>query len=75
MLVISIYLTQEAVVGQKTEILQEKLRNIMEEYYSRNDNPNKSYLSPDLNVIKLYHGFKEKYETKFNQTPVESTGI
>ena len=32
-------------------------------HYSRNDNPNRHYLSPDLSVSKMYHLYKEKCTT------------
>lgn len=31
-------------------------------HYSRNDNENRKYLSPDLNIVKLYELYKEKCE-------------
>lgn len=61
---------------KKNHAWKEKISNhirsfpTMVSHYSRHDSPNKRFLSPDLNVSKMYRAFIDAYEEDHTPPPV-----
>lgn len=55
------------------DLIREHIKSLpsRQSHYSRKDNPQRIYLSPDLSIARLYHKFLEKHDPEYIQLQKE----